>query len=191
MKKLLMSSMTLAGACLFVLVLGPAQAQAADTALTLWNDANPGGSVTAIGTGSALLSGSNLGGISISTSGVQREVLPNNGMTESNLFITNLTGTIQVLDILAGTNGFFGPNNLFGASATVLIATGQADLSGIFYADKLDTLNGVSTGPATGTQIGSVDSGLAVLARSPHSDNGSAAFATGNAAPTAWRKNCN
>ena len=42
MKKLLMSSMTLAGACLFVLVLGPAQAQAADTALTLWNDANPG-----------------------------------------------------------------------------------------------------------------------------------------------------
>ena len=33
--------------------------------------ANPGGSVTAIGTGSALLSGSNLGGISISTSGVQ------------------------------------------------------------------------------------------------------------------------
>ena len=179
MKKLLMSSTAAAGACLFVLVLGSAQAQAADTALTLWNDANPGGSVTAIGTGSALLSGSNLGGISISTSGVQREVVPNNGMTESNLFITNLTGTIQVLDILAGTNGFFGPNNLFGASATILIGTGQADLSGIFYADKLDTLNGVSTGPVIGTQIGSFDSGL-LTGPFSYSDNGSAAFATGN-----------
>ena len=95
-------------------------------------------------------------------------------MTESNLFITNLTGTIQVLDILAGTNGFFGPNNLFGASATILIGTGQADLSGIFYADKLDTLNGVSTGPVIGTQIGSFDSGL-LTGPFSYSDNGSAA----------------
>ena len=38
-------------------------------------------------------------------------------MTESNLFITNTTGTVQTLDILAGTNGFNGPDNFFNASA--------------------------------------------------------------------------
>ena len=43
---------------------------AANTALTLWNDANPGGAVTATGTDTAVLSGSSLGGITISTSGV-------------------------------------------------------------------------------------------------------------------------
>ena len=51
-------------------------------------------------------------------------------MTESNLFISNTTGTVQTLDILAGTNGFLGPDNLFNASATILISTGQAELFG-------------------------------------------------------------
>ena len=117
--------------------------------------------MTAIGTSTAVLSGSSLGGITISTSGVQRETVPNNGMTESNLFITNTTGTVQTLDILAGTNSFLGPNNLFNASATVLIASGQADLTGQFFVDPLNTLNGVNTGPVVGTQIGGTfDSGL-------------------------------
>ena len=136
---------------------GASPAIAADTALTLWNSTgNPSGAVvTAIGTSTAVLSGSSLGGITISTSGVQRETVPNNGMTESNLFITNTTGTVQTLDILAGTNSFLGPNNLFDASATVLIASGQADLTGQFFVDPLNTLNGVNTGPVVGTQIGS------------------------------------
>jgi hypothetical protein len=145
----------------FIAAVGASPVLAANTALTLWNDANPGGSVTAIGTDTAILSGSSLGGITISTSGVQRETVPNNGMTESNLFITNTTGTVQTLDILAGTNGFLGPNNLFNASATVLIASGQAELTGMFFVDPLNTLNGVNTGPVVGTQIGGTfDSGL-------------------------------
>jgi hypothetical protein len=134
---------------------------AADTALTLWNSTNPAGSVTAIGTTTAVLSGTNLGGITISSSGVLRETVPDNGMTESNLFITNTTGTVQTLDILAGTNGFAGPNNLFNASATVLIGSGSASLTGEFFVDPANTLNGVNTGPVVGTQIGSTfNSGL-------------------------------
>ena len=120
-------------------------AVAADSALTLWNSSNPGGAVTAIGTTTAVLSGSSLGGITISTSGVLRETVPDNGMTESNLFITNTTGTVQTLDILAGTNGFLGPDNLFNASATILIGSGQAELTGQFFVDPLNTLNGVNT----------------------------------------------
>jgi hypothetical protein len=140
---------------------GLSPAFAADTALTLWNDANPGGAVTAIGTTTAVLSGSSLGGITISTSGVQRGTVPGPNMTESNLFITNTTGTVQTLDILAGTNGFLGPDNLFNASATILIGTGQAELTGQFFVDPGNTLNGVNTGPVVGTQIGGTfDSGL-------------------------------
>jgi hypothetical protein len=154
MKKLLLTT-ALLGA------LGLSPALAADTALTLWNSANPGGAVTAIGTTTAVLSGSNLGGITISTSGVLRETVPSNGMTESNLFITNTTGSVQTLDILAGTNSFLGPNNAFNASATILIGTGSAELTGEFFVDPLNTLNGVNTGPVVGTQIGGTfDSGL-------------------------------
>ena len=140
---------------------GLSPALAADTALTLWNSSNPGGAVTAIGTTTAVLSGSSLGGITISTSGVLRETVPNNGMTESNLFITNTTGSVQTLDILAGTNSFLGPNNAFNASATILIGTGSAELTGEFFVDPLNTLNGMNTGPVVGTQIGGTfDSGL-------------------------------
>ena len=144
-----------------VAVVTASPALAADSALTLWNSSNPGGAVTAIGTTTAVLSGSSLGGITISTSGVLRETVPSNGMTESNLFITNTTGTVQTLDILAGTNSFLGPNNAFNASATILIGTGSAELTGEFFVDALNTLNGVNTGPVVGTQIGGTfDSGL-------------------------------
>ena len=154
MKKLLLMT-ALLGA------VGMSPAMAADSALTLWNDANPGGAVTAIGTTTAVLSGSSLSGITISTSGVSRATVPANSMTESNLFITNTTGTVQTLDILAGTNGFFGPSNAFNASATILIGTGSAELTGQFFVDQGNTLNGVNTGPVVGTQIGGTfDSGL-------------------------------
>ena len=153
MKKLLLTSVAL------IALASPAIA--ANTALTLWNDANPGGAVTATGSGSAVLSGSSLGGITISTSGVSRSTVPGPSMTESNLFITNTTGTVQTLDILAGTNGFLGPDNLFNASATILIGTGQAELTGQFFVSTTNALNGVNTGPVIGTQIGGTfDSGL-------------------------------
>ena len=50
MRKLLLTT-ALLGA------VGMSPAMAADRALTLWNDANPGGAVTATGTGSAVISG--------------------------------------------------------------------------------------------------------------------------------------
>lgn len=154
MKKILLAGTILAG-------LG-APALAADSALTLWNDANPGGAVTATGTGSAVISGSSLGGITISTSGVIRGVVPGPNMTESNLFITNTSGVVQTLDIIAGTNGFLGPDNLFNASATILVGAGPtAQLFGEFYVSTTNALNGVNTGPIVGTQLGGTfDSGV-------------------------------
>jgi hypothetical protein len=136
-------------------------AMAANTALTLWNSTNPGGAETATGTDTAVISGSSLGGITITTSGATRLTSPNNSLTESNLFITNTTGTVQTLDIIAGANGYLGPSSLFNASATVLIASGQAELTGNFFVDAANGLNGTNTGPVTGTQIGGTfDSGL-------------------------------
>ena len=65
------------------------------------------------------------------------------------------------MDIIAGANGYLGPSGLFNASATVLIATGQAELTGNFFVDAANGLNGQNTGPVTGTQIGGTfDSGL-------------------------------
>ena len=82
-------------------------------------------------------------------------------MTESNLFITNTTGTVQTLDIFAGTNGFSGPEQSVQRLATILIASGQAELTGMFFVDPANALNGVNTGPVVGTQIGGTfDSGL-------------------------------
>jgi hypothetical protein len=154
MRKLLLTT-ALLGA------IATAPAYAANTALTLWNSSNPGGAETATGVDSAIISGSSLGGITITTSGATRLTSPNNSLTESNLFISNTTGTVQTLDIIAGANGYGGPSNLFNASATVLIATGQAELTGSFFADAGNSLNGTNTGPVVGTQIGGVfDSGL-------------------------------
>jgi hypothetical protein len=138
-------------------------AWAANTALTLWNSTNPGGAETATGTDSAIISGSNLGGITITTSGATRLTSPNNSLTESNLFISNTTGTVQTLDIIAGANDYLGPSGLFNASATVLIASGQAELTGSFFVDPTNAAlgNGTNTGPVIGTQIGGTfDSGL-------------------------------
>ena len=87
--------------------------------------------------------------------------MPNNSLTESNLFLINSSGTVQVLDIIAGANGYLGPNNAFNASATILTGTGQVELTGMFYVSTTDFLNGTNTGPVTGTQIGNMfDSGL-------------------------------
>ena len=152
LKKLLITT-ALAGA----VGLAASSANAADSALTIWNAANPGGAETGIGTGSAVISSSSLGGITITTSDVTRQTPP--GMTESNITIDNTTGSTQVLDIIAGTNGFAGPTSAFNASATVLVSTGGASLTGSFFVDNSNTLNGENTGPIVGTDIGNFSSG--------------------------------
>ena len=154
MKKLLLTTALLSA-------IGASPAFAANTALTLWNDANPSGAETAISTDTAVLSGSSLSGITIQSSGAQRFASPNNSLTESNLFVTNTTGTVQTLDIIAGANGYLGPSGSFNASATILTGTGQVELTGNFFVSTTNFLNGTNTGPVTGTQIGGTfDSGL-------------------------------
>jgi PEP-CTERM motif len=132
-------------------------AMAANTALILWNAADPGDAEAATGTGSAVLSSSDLDGITITVSNVNRETSPN-GMTENNVNITNTTGTTQVLRIIAGSNGFAGPTNEIGLSATILTALGTSDLAGSFFSNEGTFLNG-TTLSVTGTDIENFDSG--------------------------------
>ena len=151
MRKLLLGTTLLAG------LLAVSSANAANTALILWNGANPGDAETATGTGGAFLASSSLDGIDISFSNVNRETTPN-GITENNVNITNTTNTAQVLHIIAGANGFFGPAAGFGLSATILTALGSSDLSGSFFVDHSNSLNG-QTESVTGTDIDNFDSG--------------------------------
>ena len=136
---------------------GVSQAHAANTAIILWNGANPADAETATGTGQALLASSDLDGITISLSLVNRETTPN-GITESNVNIVNTTSTVQTLHIIAGANGFFGATGGFGLSATILTALGVSDLSGSFFADATNSLNGQSF-TVTGTDLGDFNSG--------------------------------
>ena len=160
----------------FLGAVGLSPALAADSALTLWNSANPGGAETATGTGSATISGSNLGGITVTTSEVSQVVIgTTNSMTESNITIDNTTGASQTLNIIAGTNGFNGPSNLFTVSGTVLVEIGNATLAGSFFAVPNNTLNGIGVVPVVGTDIGDFNSGL-LTGPFSYSDNGSAIF---------------
>ena len=120
-------------------------AEAANTALILWNGADPADAEAATGVGSASLLGSNLDGITITVSNVNRETNPN-GITESNINLDNTTGSVQVLHIIAGANGFLGPSKEFGLSATILTALGASNLTGSFFADNTNSLNGESFG---------------------------------------------
>ena len=106
---------------------------AANTALVLWNDANPGDAETASGTDAAALVGSSLDGITISVSAATRETSPANGLSEGNITITNTTGTVQTLDIIAGANGFLGPSSLFNLTGTIGVDSGSATLGGSFF----------------------------------------------------------
>ena len=147
----------LLGATLLSGLLAASSAMAANTAIILWNGANPGDAEAATGTGSAFLAASDLDGITISFSNVNRETSPN-GITENNVNIVNTTGTTQVLHIIAGANGFFGPTSGLGLSATILTALGVSDLSGSFFSDESNSLNG-TTESVTGVDIGNFDSG--------------------------------
>ena len=159
MKSVLLSTVT----ALAMAVAAPVMA--ANTALILWNDANPGGFETASGTDTADLTGTNLGGVTLTLSFVNRGTNPND-LTEGNINIQNTTSTVQTLRIIAGANGFFGPTTSgFGLSATILTALGSSDLTGSFFADASNSLNGTDFS-VTGTDLGDFDSGTLL---GPHS----------------------
>lgn len=132
-------------------------ANAANTALILWNAADPGGFEAATGTSSADIATSNLDGISVTLSFVNRTTNPN-GLTEGNINVDNNTSTVQTLDLIAGANGYLGHNSTFTLSSTILASLGGANLSGSFFADNSDSLNGTSES-VTGVDIGNFASG--------------------------------
>jgi hypothetical protein len=151
MKRLLLTTALLAA-------VGATPVRAADSALTIWNTANPGGAESANGTGGASILSSNLGGVTVSVSSVQRGINPND-LTEANISIDNTTGTIQTIKIIAGANGYVGPSDLFTLTGAIGATLGGSELMGQFFTDQGNTLNGNSSLAVTGTQIGSFDSG--------------------------------
>ena len=149
-----MRNVLLAGTLLAAV--GASPAYAANTALILWNSAHPGDAETATGTGSADLTASNLDGITVTLSFVNRGTNPND-LTEGNINIDNTTGTVQTLRIIAGANGYAGPTNAFSLTGTLGVTLGTADLVGQYFADQTDSLNG-TTESVTGVGLNSFDS---------------------------------
>ena len=87
MKKLLMTTAILTG-----LAASPAMALG-DTAIIMWNTANPGATFeSALGFGEADLALSNIGGVTITASSVQRGASPTD-LTEANIGIRNTTAS--------------------------------------------------------------------------------------------------
>ena len=134
---------------------GPAMA--ANTALIIWNAANPSDFESALGTGQANLTGSDFDGVSITLSRVNRFTNPN-GMTTSNLNIDNNTDSVQVLKIIGGVNGLFGATGGFTLTGTVGGQNGVSDLFGQFFADAGNGLSGETFSPF-GTLLNSFNSG--------------------------------
>lgn len=130
---------------------------AANTAIIMWNQANPSDFESAVGTGQANLVSSDFDGVSVTLSRVNRLTSPN-GMTEANINIDNNTDSVQVLRIIGGVNGLFGVTNGFTLTGTIGGQNGLSDLAGSFYADASNSLNGQSFA-VNGTLLKSFDSG--------------------------------
>jgi PEP-CTERM motif len=152
MRKILLAGTLLAGLGALI-----SPASASNTAITIWNAANPGDSETAIGVGQANLASSDFDGVSITLSRVNRLTNPN-GMTEANINIDNNTDSVQVLRIIGGVNGLFGATHGFTLTGTVGGQNGVSDLMGSFYADGGNTLNGENFS-IIGSLLKSFDSG--------------------------------
>ena len=135
-----------------------APAMAANTAIIIWNQANPGDFESAVGTGQANLVSSDFDGVSITLSRVNRLTTPN-GMTEANINIDNNTDSVQVLRIIGGVNGLFGATNGFTLTGTIGGQNGVSDLMGQFFGVADNTLNGNGSFTIDGTLLNSFNSG--------------------------------
>lgn len=151
MNKLLMTTAILAA-------IGATPAAAANTALILWNGADPGGFESATGTGSADLTASNLDGVTVTLSFVTRNTAPNQ-LTEGNINLDNTTSTVQTLHIIAGANGFLGPSFGFALTGGIVGTNGSSDLLGSYFVDSTNSLNGQNE-LVTGVGINAFNSGL-------------------------------
>ncbi len=151
MRNILLATTLLTG------LLAASAASAANTAITIWNAANPSDFETALGTGQANLVSSDFDGVSVTLSRVNRLTSPN-GMTEANINIDNNTDSVQVLRIIGGVNGLFGVTKGFTLTGTVGGQNGVSDLVGAFFADGTNSLNGQSFTPF-GDLLQTFDSG--------------------------------
>lgn len=130
-------------------------ASAADTALTLWNGVFVD---TGTGTSTVDLGPDTLGGVSVTLSRAVRATDPN-GLAEVNINIDNTSSVAQTFNLIAGANGFEPKGDEFKLTATIFSQAGSSTLTGDYFVDPLNTLNGQNTGPVVGTNIGSFDSG--------------------------------
>jgi hypothetical protein len=131
-------------------------ANAANVALAMWNSSNVGDIVTQSGTGSTSIGPENLDGITVTLSFANRTTAPNS-LTGANINIDNTGTTTQTFNVIVGANGYLGPSSVFALSGTILTALGTADLTGNFFVDAGNVLNGLSTG-VSGLDIGNFDS---------------------------------
>ena len=146
MKKLLLAAALLASTAI------PAAAQ--NTAIILWNGADV---ETATGFGSADLAGSNLGGITVSLSFVNRGTNPNQ-LTGGNINIDNTTANVETLHMIVGADGYAGPSAHFALTGGVVGTNGASDVTGSYFIDASNSLNGTSES-ITGVGINAFDSG--------------------------------
>lgn len=130
-----------------------APASAANTALIMWNGADV---ETATGFGSADLTASDLGGVTVTLSFVNRNTAPNQ-LTTGQINIDNTTGMVQTLNIIAGANGYLGAEKGFTLTGTIGATSGVSDLTGMYFVDPSNTLNGTNE-TIIGAGIDSFDS---------------------------------
>ena len=164
MKRLLMAT---ALASVFA---GPAMA--ANVALTMWTDGSD--AVTESGTIGFTVGNENLDGVTVDTTFALRGITSKQ-LTEGNVNIDNTTGSIQTLHLIVGASGFGGPDSAFKLTGSILNASGANSLSGGYFIDPTNTLNGLGMS-VVGTQIGSFASGVLGDAES-FSFNGVGVFA--------------
>ena len=149
-----MKKLVLAGALLASTAI---PAAAANTAIIVWNAADPGGAEAATGTGSASILSSSLNGVTVSVSSVLRGTNPND-LTEANINIDNTTNMVETLKIIAGANGYLGTTTGFTLTGTIGATLGGADFGVQYFADASNSLNG-QTESVTGLSLNSFDSG--------------------------------
>jgi hypothetical protein len=146
MKKLLIAT-ALAGA-----LATPALAD--NIALTMWT--NPLDIVTETGLGSVDLGPQNLDGVTVTLTTGNRLTDPN-GLNEANINIDNTNKVAETLNIIVGANDYLGHSDEFKLSGTIITTGGSAELTGSYFVDGSDTLNGQSTS-VVGTDIRNFDS---------------------------------
>jgi hypothetical protein len=142
-----MKTALLAAAALALAFAAPAHAQ--NTAITIWNTANPGGAETDTATNIATVGPANLSGVTVETSIGTRVTSSFNEINGAQILLTNTTGSSQTIEIAVGAINYLGVDDRYHQSATINLQQGTADLAGSFFVDALDRFGGTSVSNAS------------------------------------------